>query len=245
MRLIFVRHAEPDYSVDSLTPKGFREAEALAARVAGWKGRVTACFCSPAGRAQATARPSLAALGMEAETLGWMTEFTIGCHVHPDGSDERSWVPWNLFPDYWTADPRYTETDGWTDTDYLAAHAGVVGPRWEEVKAGIDAVLALYGYLRERAHYRVAPDARRDATLLFFCHLGLAGAACGHVLHVSPMQLWQGFFLAPSSITVLNSEERRAGVACFRCQAMGDTAHLLAAGIPTSAMGSFGEAFSG
>ena len=54
MHLVFIRHGEPDYSIDSLTPEGFREADALAARVAGWKGRVTACYRSPLGRAQRT-----------------------------------------------------------------------------------------------------------------------------------------------------------------------------------------------
>lgn len=28
MRLIFIRHAEPDYSIDSLTEKGWRGSEA-------------------------------------------------------------------------------------------------------------------------------------------------------------------------------------------------------------------------
>ena len=158
MQLIFVRHAEPDYSVDSLTPKGFREAELLARRTAAW--RPTACFCSPAGRAQATAKPSLAAMGVEAETLEWMAEFTIGCHARPDGSGDQSWVPWDLFPDYWTADPRYNDPEGWLDTPYLQAHADVARPRWAEIKAGIDGVLARYGYRREANHYRIAPDAR-------------------------------------------------------------------------------------
>ena len=27
MKLIFIRHAEPDYSIDSLTEKGFYEAQ--------------------------------------------------------------------------------------------------------------------------------------------------------------------------------------------------------------------------
>ena len=27
MKIIFIRHAEPDYSIDSLTEKGWREAE--------------------------------------------------------------------------------------------------------------------------------------------------------------------------------------------------------------------------
>ena len=30
MRLLFIRHGEPDYSVDSLTEKGFEEAALLA-----------------------------------------------------------------------------------------------------------------------------------------------------------------------------------------------------------------------
>lgn len=239
MQLIFVRHAEPDYSVDSLTPKGFREAELLARRTAAWKP--TACFCSPAGRAQATAKPSLAAMGVEAETLGWMAEFTIGCHARPDGSGDQSWVPWDLFPDYWTADPRYNDPEGWLDTPYLQAHADVARPRWAEIKAGIDGVLARYGYRREANHYRIAPDANRDALLVFFCHLGLAGAAIGHITHVAPPALWHGLFMAPSSVTVLNSEERQGDIAGFRCQVFGDTSHLRDAGEPPSRMGSFGR----
>ena len=37
MRLIFIRHAEPDYSIDSLTEKGWREAKLLAERTKRWK----------------------------------------------------------------------------------------------------------------------------------------------------------------------------------------------------------------
>ena len=32
MKLIFIRHGEPDYEADSLTEKGWREAELLAKR---------------------------------------------------------------------------------------------------------------------------------------------------------------------------------------------------------------------
>ena len=33
MRLLFIRHADPDYSIDSLTPQGFEEAELLAEKL--------------------------------------------------------------------------------------------------------------------------------------------------------------------------------------------------------------------
>ena len=36
MRIVFVRHCEPDYTVDSLTPKGWREAKLLSHRVLNW-----------------------------------------------------------------------------------------------------------------------------------------------------------------------------------------------------------------
>jgi probable phosphoglycerate mutase len=158
MHLIFIRHGEPDYSVDSLTPEGFREADALAARVARWKGRVTACYRSPLGRAQRTSEPSLAALGMEAETLPWMAEFTIRDHDRPDGS--RHCVTWDLLPSWRTEQPKLAEPEGWVRAEpYPASVADEVVPRWEEVKAGVDAVLARHGYVRERGVYRVAPDA--------------------------------------------------------------------------------------
>ena len=50
--------------------------------------------------------------------------------------------------------------------------------------------------------------------------------------------------MAPSSITVLNSEERVDDLAYFRCQVIGDTSHLYMAGEPVSSSGYFAEAFS-
>ena len=73
MRLIIVRHAEPDYSIDSLTQKGFKEAELLSERLS--KLDVKACYCSPLGRAQDTSKPTLKKLGMTAKTLDWLREF--------------------------------------------------------------------------------------------------------------------------------------------------------------------------
>lgn len=33
MKLVIVRHADPDYSIDSLTPTGWKEAELLSERL--------------------------------------------------------------------------------------------------------------------------------------------------------------------------------------------------------------------
>ena len=60
MRILIIRHGDPDYEHDTLTEKGVREAEALAltANDLGMQD----FFVSPLGRAQKTASYSLAAV---------------------------------------------------------------------------------------------------------------------------------------------------------------------------------------
>ena len=55
MRLIFIRRAEPDYSIDSLTEKGWREAKLLAERTKSELEGAMSSYCSPLGRAKDTA----------------------------------------------------------------------------------------------------------------------------------------------------------------------------------------------
>ena len=73
MRLLFIRHGDPDYVHDTLTEKGHREAALLAERAEALQ--LGKCFVSPLGRAQATAGYSMKKLGRTAKTLGWLQEF--------------------------------------------------------------------------------------------------------------------------------------------------------------------------
>ena len=81
--------------------------------------------------------------------------------------------------------------------------------------------------------------------MVCFCHLGITCALLSHLINTTPSQLWQGFFLAPTSVTVIGTEERTPNEAYFRCQVMGDTSHLLLAGEPISYYGYFTEPFQG
>ena len=53
MRLLIIRHGDPDYEQDSLTPKGWCEAELLSERIS--KMNIKDFYVSPLGRAKATA----------------------------------------------------------------------------------------------------------------------------------------------------------------------------------------------
>ena len=57
MKLVIIRHADPDYEKDSLTEKGWREAELLSERIS--KMEVTDFYVSPYGRAKDTASLTL------------------------------------------------------------------------------------------------------------------------------------------------------------------------------------------
>ena len=222
MRLVLIRHAEPSH--DNLTPLGLKEAEYLAKRTAKWP--VTAIYCSPLARAQATMQPTAQALGMEATTCDWLREYHTERHLRPDGSSKTTTIACDLYPDYWTKDPLHFSPEDWTTSDYMEPLSATSNPRWEDVKSGLDDILASFGYVREECYYRIRKDARRDALLVFFSHLGQIGLDAGHLLNISPMQIWHDFWISPASITVLNSEERQGDIASFRCQVMGDTAHL-------------------
>ena len=64
MKILFIRHGDPDYEHDSVTEKGAREIELLADRLV--KLDITQFYCSPLGRAKKTAEATLRRLNREA-----------------------------------------------------------------------------------------------------------------------------------------------------------------------------------
>lgn len=108
---------------------------------------------------------------------------------------------------------------------------------------GLDALLARYGYVRDGYRYHASDETNREAVIVCFCHLGVTCVALSHLLNMTPVQLWQGLFLAPTSVTIVGSEERKLGEVYFRCQTVGDVHHLLSAGEPVSYYGAFNDPF--
>lgn len=239
MKLIFIRHGDPNYELDCLTEKGRREAAALAKRVKTWD--ITHIYCSPMGRAQETASYCLKELKRDdATTYEWLREFQAPI-IHPQKG--RKHTPWDFMPSYWTAEPKFYDKDHWFEAPVLQASEVDIKAYYKEVCDGLDGILAEYGYFRENGYYRVKKHPEKEDILVFFCHLGVSYVCMSHLLGISPSVMWQSFFTAPTSVTVLGSEERIEGEAGFRCQVLGDTKHLAAAGEPISSSGYFTDAF--
>ncbi len=244
MKIIFIRHGDPDYVNDSLTEKGIREAKLLAKRVAKWEN-ITQFYCSPLGRAKKTASYSLDAVGREAITYEWMKEFS---YFIDDPVTGRHGVPWDLMPTYWTEIPEMYDRENWKNTVLYRSNDALL-PAYKEVCEGLDGLLSSYGYTRHNNYYLADPTKKsspdNEDAIVIFCHLGVTCMMLSHLLGISPVALLHGFYLAPTSLTVLSSEERMDNNAIFRVQVMGDTTHLLAGGEPVSGAGYFTEPFQG
>lgn len=235
MRILIIRHGDPDYPNDSLTPKGQREAELVADRLA--REEIHHFFVSPLGRARATAAPTLRRFGQEAEVCTWLQEFPP-LIVKPDQPLEQT-ITWDWLPADWTVVPEFYHPELWMETEVM--RAGRVKEAYAEVAAGLDEILSRFGYLREGNFYRVEKPCRK--TIALFCHFGLECVLLSHLFHVSPMVLWHGTALATTSVTTLYSEERRPGVALFRALSIGDLSHLYAAGEKPSFSARFCETY--
>lgn len=218
MKLMIVRHGEPDYANDTLTEKGWREAELLSERLI--KTPAEYYYVSPLGRAKDTASCTLRKLETTAVECGWLQEFTG--RVHKPNIPERETIAWDWLPQDWTQDERFFSKEQWYDNAVMKA--GGIKEKYEDVTNSFDALLEQHGYVRDGYLYRaVRPN---NDTLVFFCHFALECVLLSHLMNVSPMVLWHGMCAAPTSVTTVATEERRKGTASFRILQFGDVSHL-------------------
>lgn len=234
MKLLIVRHGDPDYSIDSLTETGWHEAELLSRRLQ--KLDVKAFYVSPLGRARDTALLTLKAMGREAEVCPWLREFAVGVRKP---YEEYTGCVWDWLPGVWTAEPRFYDYEQWSQVELFREAKVPEELAW--VTGGLDELLAKHGYVRDGNLYRV--EKANEDTIVFFCHFGVECVLLSHLLHISPMVLWHGTCAAPTSVTTLVTEERREGIACFRMTCFGDTAHLYVAERQPSFAARFCETF--
>ena len=234
MKLLLIRHGDPDYTIDSLTEKGHIEAKLLAERIAAMD--IKEFYMSPLGRAQKTAEYTLDKIGRTAEVLDWAREFDV---LIDDGRGGKR-IAWDMLPENWTRIPEYYDKDKWFDVQVMKdaeMRAGIA-----KVHNGLDEILERHGYKREGNFYRaVSPN---EDTIALFCHFGVTCVMLSHLLGVSPMILWHGTMAAPTSVTTLVTEERREGIASFRMTAFGDISHLYKFNEEPAFAGRFCEMFS-
>ena len=191
-------------------------------------------------------------LSVPGEVAEWLREFPAKLRYWEreelDEACPRPWatnffdkarVVWDVLPSYWTQDGRYFDRHAWKDT--VIARYSDMAEVYDRVVAQFDEFLASCGYVRDGELYRVTKSSHDCVALV--CHFGIECVLLAHLLGMSPFLLWHTFMAAPTSVTVVNTEERREGTAVFRVASFGDTSHLALAGMEPGFPGRYCECF--
>ena len=253
MRLLFIRHGDPDYSIDNLTEKGKVEAQALA-KIINTFG-IDEVYQSPLGRAQATAEYSLKALGKEATTLDWLMEFQAlfdpnlsetakmaysnELHMNPENGRYDKRIVWDVLPAYYNSHPDIFDSIKWRDAEIVKCSNML--EVYDKVEKEFFRFLSGYGYEKDGDIFRVKEGNAK--TIALFCHFGITSVLLSMLWHVSPFMPMQFLAMAPTSVTEVVTEEREKGIAIFRTLRIGDITHLAMAGEKPSFSARFCELY--
>ena len=196
MRIIFVRHGEPDYAHDCLTEMGRLQAVDAAERLRN-EG-IEEIFSSPQGRAAETAAATADLLKRPVQTLDYMRELHWGSiDGTPLPSDGH---PWDL-ADLMAEEGWDLTNPGWREHPYfknnqVTANADMVAEKTDEW-------LRSLGYEREGAFYRCVRPDNRQKTVALFSHGGSSAAAIGHILNLPFPYACGLFHLEFTGITII------------------------------------------
>ena len=236
MRILIIRHGDPNYRDDCLTEKGKREAKLLAEKLK--KEKIDYLYCSPLGRAKETCETYAKTVGKEKDIVvkDWLKEFD---HPVTFPSERQHGLPWDMLPEEWTEERKLYDFEEWYNHECYQG-SGLKEHYLDVVKA-LDETIENHGYKREGRAY-ATKKGNRD-TIAFFCHFGAECVLLSRLCNISPISLWHNFVALPTSVTTLYTEERREGKVSFRCAGFGDTGHLYAGGEQPSPSARFCETY--
>ena len=229
MFLYFVRHGDPCYDPDELTPLGHRQAEAIGRRLA--RSGLSRIYASPMNRAMQTAQPTAEMTGLKIEPLDFASEqhawdeLTL---IDEDG--KRAWACTHPATRRLFAEPSVRELGmRWYDHPAFAQQTYRAG--MERIARESDAWLASLGYVREEREgfYRV--ERENSERIALFAHAGFGGAFFSHILGIPYPQYVHTFDLSHSCLTVVEFRGFE-GVCIPRVMTLSNDAHLYHALLP-------------
>ena len=234
MRILIVRHAEPDYKNNTLTEKGFREADMLGKYLKDEK--IDKIFVSSLPRALYTA-DGITRYNKTAtyEVCDWLREMDARIDLPYDTGR----LSWDLAPTYLNSEDMLFDKDKWKQVE--AMNNAALQARVAELNENLNKILKNFGYEKNGKIYKaVKPN---HDTIAFVCHFGTESYLLSNFLNASPTVMSNFTCARPSSVTVLYSEEREKGEAIFRMIEFGSVNHLLNNGEKPSFMARFDEVF--
>ncbi len=202
MRIVFVRHGEPDYERDCLTEAGKRQAEAAAERLLS--ENITEIWASPLGRAAETAEYASKTLKLPVKTLDFMREVTWGnpddMPIYADGH------PWDVADELARRGLNLNDLN-WRNHEYFRNNR--VLECVDSIETGIDEWLSGLGYKRNGYGYEHTIEEESHKTVALFSHGGSSCAAISHILNLPFPFACALLHLEFTSLTILRFDKKK------------------------------------
>ena len=216
MRIVFVRHGEPDYEKDCLTETGKRQAEAAARRLV--REGISVIYSSPMGRAAETAACTAKALSLPIHTLDFMHEISWGGPGVPDKGH-----PWTVSDRMISEDDFDFYHDSWRDHLYFKNNVAV--QYLDDISRQFDALLLRHGYRHDGTRFFC--EAQQQETIAVFSHGGSGACVLAHLLALPFPYVCTVLPYEFTSVIILEFPVRTGCHVHPRIELFNDAAHIL------------------
>ena len=229
MLLFLIRHGDPVYDPDSLTPLGVRQAEAVAKRLALYG--IDRVFSSTSKRAIETAVPTCEILKKDLVELDWCNESHAWRNFTTQNDEgKRIWMSddnktLELFasPEIRTLDETWFE------------HPAFAGTRCKEgvefINSNTDEFLAELGFVHDRENHVYHCKKKNDDRIALFAHGGFTLTFLSSVLDIPYPMICTHFTVNLSCITVIEFDTKPTFFP--KILTLSNDSHLYREGLPT------------
>lgn len=229
MLLFLIRHADPIYSPDGLTPLGIRQAEALAKRLSLYG--IDKIYSSDSNRAIMTAKPTSERTKKGITILNWCNEGLARQEFNAINSDGScDWIfrcdktrNILLSPEVRKLEFKWYEHSAFSD---LKCKDGMM-----RIDKNTDEFLKELGYVHDRENALYQTDLPSSEHVALFAHGGFGIAFLTSVLDIPYPQLASHFSFGHSGFTVINFDGKKDIIP--QVLSFSNDSHLYKDGLPT------------
>ncbi|SFB71261.1 histidine phosphatase family protein [Butyrivibrio sp. YAB3001] len=223
MRLIFIRHGEPDYANDCLTENGKKQAESTAVRLKDED--ITAIYSSPMGRAKETASYTAKNHDIQVENLDFMHEINWGDkNKSADSANKLPYEghPWTLAYRVLTDADECAENINWAEHPFFKDNTCM--DFYEKISTGLDDLLQRYGLVRKNKLYECIEE--NADTIALFAHGGSGAIMFSHILNLPFPFVLTTMPYGVCSVSIINFDGRKGELVIPRLELFNDMGHL-------------------
>ena len=230
MIIYYIRHGDPIYDPDSLTPLGKRQAEAVAKRLA--VHGIDEIYSSPSMRAVETATPLSEIIKKPITKLDWCSEghvwneFTV--------TDKNGAVNWMFYDE--KVREKFCEQaildlrNEWYKDSFFDEK---VGRGVERVNKEVDSFFADFGYFHDRKSGVYNAQNGSNKRIAIFAHQGFSMIFFSSLLDIPYPVFSTRFDISHSCVSVIHFSDMAAGKVIPKILTYSNDSHLYKEGLPT------------